>query len=399
VSRIRTDAKCPHAFELRYIQRVEKDPDVTEHEEEHGYSALIGSVCHAALEAGYKEALAFGQDVRIDEAEATRLFRAAFIAHNLRDEEAYNDGLRMVRDYFERNPIVVSRLIPNSEGGGIEREFLLPAGEFTIRGFIDLIERVEPGHYEITDHKSGKWLYQDHELRSDLQLSVYGWAIRELFPDAEEVTFKFEMLRHNVPQRATRTREQCIDGVRYLVDRARQIEVREGHPAVLGQLCSWCSVKQHCKAYQDAHKEEKIASLIGLVATDDIDAVSKARSAAYAITKLAEKRYKALDKVIMAKLDAQNNEAVRLEDGWRYKIIQKSYKKYDIARIVKSLNEAGIADIDYNSFCNVTKKKLDELIASLDLSGSQKRLLKVKIEAMAGSKPGKRILDARQTKK
>jgi len=374
---------------------------LTEFDEELGVSAKIGTVCHGAIEDAFNEALALGQDVRVDEAEATRYFRQAFIKHDLRDEAAYNDGLRMVRSYFERKPIVHRMLIPKSEGGGVERRFMLRAGEFWILGYIDLIERIEPGVYEVTDHKSGKWLFEDHDLRRDLQLGVYGWAVRELFPDAQEVRLKFNMLRHNCDQRTTRTAEECVDAVRYLVDRARQIEVRDDHPPVLGMLCSWCGVRQHCEAYAQAHQEDQIDTLIGLVATDDIDALGRARATAFAISKLGEKRYKALDKIIMAKLDAMGEEKVRTDNGWSFRAAQRSSKRYDLERIKQAIRDAGVEPegIDVAAFVKIVKKDLDAYVDGLDLPAAKKKMLKATVGALGESIPGAKFIDARQAKK
>lgn len=401
VSRIRRDDQCPNAFRLTYVDKVSRHPDMLdEFTEELLESSRLGTVCHAAIESAYREALALGQGGTLPEAEATRHYRAAFIESNLRDEDAYAVGLAMVRSYFERNPIVVERLIPQAEGGGVERKFLLRAGEFYVLGYIDLIERMAPGHYRVTDHKSGKWLFTDEDIERDLQLGVYGWAVRQLFPDAERVDLQFEMLRHHTVQRAERTPEQCVDAVRYLVDRARQIETRTEFPAVLGTLCSWCSVRHHCEPYGQAHDPEMIDRLIGLVATDDIDAVSRARATAFGINKITEKRYKALDKVIMAKLDAMGVDTITTDDGWRYTPTQKTTNSYDLDKIRNAFKQAGIEEPKVDSFVKVTKKDLDAYIESLDgVTGAKKKMLKATISAQANSKKSGRFVSARQGKK
>lgn len=394
VSRIRNHGKCPNSFKLTYIDGVPRDPEMlNEFDELLGVSSKIGTVCHAAIEYGYNDALDRGEDRKVTEAEATAFFRRAWTEHTLTDEVAYNDGLRMVRTYFMQNPIVVANVV------GVEKKFLLPAAEFMVLGYIDLIERLEPGVYRVTDHKSGKWLKDQDELDNDLQLGVYGWAVRQMFPDAVEVQLRFTMIRHAIVQETTRTKEQCIDAVRYLVDSARQIETRDSFPAVLGMLCSWCGVKSHCKTYEKAHDAEFTDTLIGLCATDDVDSLGDARAAAYAIHKLTEKRYKATDKMIGAAIDAMGVDSVRTESGWNYRPAQKTNKSYPIAKITKAMRQAGVDEPDVAAFTTVVKKRLDEYVDGLDITGARKKLLKATIGAVAESKSGARYMDARQKSK
>lgn len=402
VSRIRKDGQCPKAFQLSYVLHRHRDERIlTDYDEELGDSSKVGTVCHGALESACKEVLAFGETMKMSEADATRHFRAAFIESDLRDEAAYTEGLHMVRNYLERHPIEFHKLIPIAEGGGIERKFLLRAAEFQILGYIDLIERVEPGHYEVVDYKTGKWLFSEDDLAKDIQLSTYGWAVRQLFPDAKKITYRFEMLRHGVAQRTTRTEEQCIEAVRYLVDRARQIETRTEFPAVIGQLCSWCNVRQHCDTYARAHDPNETDPLIGLVTTDDVDRVSEARSVAYGIAKLAEKRYKTLDGIIMAKLKAMGVDEVRTEDGWKYRTVQRTTNRYNLDKVLRAFEQAGVArdKVEVPRFVKIVKEELDGYLDTLEtMTDARKKMLKVALSATGDPEVGRPFLEARQVK-
>lgn len=404
VSRIRKAAQCLHAFKLSYIDKVDKNEAImTEFAEELQESSRVGTLVHGALERVYRYVLENKIEGEVGEDVATKAFRRAFIESDVRDEDGYQEGLAMVRDYVSRTKFDYDMLIPDELGGGIERKFDLQAGEFWILGYIDLIEYHGDGIFEVVDFKTNKNMFTKDELAKDVQLSVYGWAIRELFENVKEVHFRFELIRHGVHQKAHRNIEQCIEGVRYLTDMARQLEVRSDFPPTLGMLCSWCNVRHHCEAYRMAQKPENADKLMGLVANEQmgLGEICDHRERAYAVEKLAGKRRRDIDKIILNRLDHME-EGFYISDGSvRYKPIQRNEKHWSLDKIEAAFKRVGIPpdQLDFASFVKVQKGDMEKYVKSLKLEKSRHAMLMALLEAMAQLEPKNVYLDGRKIKR
>jgi len=405
VSRIRKAKHCLHAFKLSYIDKVPKDSAImTEFAEELEESSRFGVLVHGGLERVYKHVLRERIQGEVSEEVATKAFRRAFIESDVRDEDDYQRGLEMVREYVEKTEFDFDKLIPEELGGGIERRFEIAAGEFWILGYIDLIEYHGDGIFEVVDFKTNKNMFTREELAKDVQLSVYGWAIRELFQNVKEVHFRFEMLRHGLSQRAHRTPEQCIDGVRYLTDMARQLETRSNFPPTLGMLCSWCNVRHHCKAYGEAQKPENADKLMGMVASEDLELedICDAREKAYAVEKLAGKRRRDIDKIILNRLDKMDEGFYVSEGGnVRYKPIQRSERHWTLDKIEAAFKRIGITpdQLDFEKFVKVQKGNMEEYVRSLKLEKPRQAMLMALLEAMAHVDKKQVYLDGRKIKR
>jgi putative RecB family exonuclease len=404
VSRIRKASHCLHAFKLTYIDKVDKNSAImTEFAEELQESSRWGVLVHGALERVYRHVLEEKIKGDVKDHVAVKAYRQAFIESQIRDEANYQRGLDIVRDYVGRTNFNYTDLIPESLGGGIERMFKLPAGEFWILGYIDLIEYHGEDVFEVVDFKTNKQMFTRQELDSDVQMSVYGWAIRELFQDVKEVRFRFEMLRHGVAQRAQRTPEQCIEGVRYLTDMARQLEVRKSFPPTLGMLCSWCNVNHHCKAYKEAQDPSNADTMVGMLANEslDIDDVCAAREKAYAAEKLLAKRRSNLDKIILSRLDRYEDGSHVSADNVRYMPIQRTEKHWTLKKIESAFKRIGIPaeQLDFEKFVKIQKGNLDEYVKTLNLDSSRRAMLTGLLDAVASVEKKQVYLYGRKIKR
>lgn len=104
----------------------------------------------------------------------------------------YNRSVKLLEHYFEEYGHIYNRDII-----GVEKKFNLePAAGIKARGFIDYLYRDDSGIVHMVDYKTSKKYEpsQNHNaIKDDIQARIYGWAMRQLFPDDEihMLTFHF----------------------------------------------------------------------------------------------------------------------------------------------------------------------------------------------------------------
>ncbi len=112
------------------------------------------------------------------------LWDTAFREHpeGYHDEEErrkyFRRGVEMLKEYYEKN-LSGGRYQP---AYSIEDYFEVPLGENAVMaGFIDRIDRLDDGSFEILDYKTEPTRRSQEEVDKDDQLTIYFWAGREVF--------------------------------------------------------------------------------------------------------------------------------------------------------------------------------------------------------------------------
>src|SRR5690606_37092861 len=156
----------------------------------------------------------------------------------------------------------------------VEKEFRIPAGRFTVLGYIDRIDWVNDETVRVIDYKTNRQLFNRDEVDHSLQLSLYQIAAKQLYPWAKRVELVFWKLRHGVWQETARTDAQLDDALAYVETLGEQTERATQFPAKLNTNCNYCDHRRHCPAYAEAlegKREEVCADL------DDLEAVARER--------------------------------------------------------------------------------------------------------------------------
>lgn len=151
-----------------------------------------------------------------------------------------------------------------------EPYFELPIGEeFVTIGYIDRIDQLEDGTYEVIDYKTEPKIRTQQEVDEDLQLTIYYWAcIKNLGITPSKVSLHF--LRHNKKLSTTRSQkdiDQLIEFVKQLGDQMRN--EKEFAPK-LNKYCISCDVLAGCplegearrKAQESAESYQKLMEVV-----------------------------------------------------------------------------------------------------------------------------------------
>ena len=253
-SRIESYETCPKKYEFAYLIKPPKGPD--------GIEAFMGSRAHDALEWLYGEVKA----CRVPDEEAlVEHFRVVWDAE-------WTDDVRIVRagrtaddyraigekalgDYYRRyHPFDQAVTV------GLELRVILSLDDdHEIVGYIDRLDRVSDGVWEIHDYKTAAALMTQDKADANRQLALYELAIRRMYADVREVTLVWHYLALDCEVRSTRTPEQLADLRTQVLESVKHIEAQRSFIARTSNLCDWCEYRPLCPAWKHLYETESLS--------------------------------------------------------------------------------------------------------------------------------------------
>jgi len=319
-SRVERYEQCPHAFRLHYVDKIPADP---------GPELRFGKAMHRVLELLLRDHVQAGQTAALSLEHAEHLWQLAWRDEGLVGVGAFYEGLRMLATFVGREGAVDPASVL-----GIEQPFELQVGRFRLVGAIDRVDSLGDGTIRVRDYKTNRLLFSRAEVAESLQLSIYAMAARELWPWAERIELQYDMLRHDLVLRSSRTSEE-LDAARRYVETIGERTERDAELAPrLSPRCVHCDHKEQCVAYGAALAGKRTA-----VAADDgdIEAVAREREEVACIAKAAYARKEHLEQVIKARLE--DHEHLDLA-GMRYEVVPTCRVEYALEPTLEALEEA-----------------------------------------------------------
>jgi putative RecB family exonuclease len=243
-SRIDSFETCPKKYEFAYILKAPRGPS--------GIEAFMGSRAHEALEWLYDQVRAcrlpdeedvVSRYIAVWDSEWSDDVRVTRADRTVDDYRAI--GEKAVRDYYRRYH-------PFDQGVtvGLEMKIALRLDEeHEILGYVDRLTKVADGVWEIHDYKTGGSLMKQDKADADRQLALYELAVREMYPDARQVTLVWHYLAFDHEVRSCRTVEQLQDLRAQVLASVEHIEAQTTFPTKTGSLCDWCDYKPICPAW------------------------------------------------------------------------------------------------------------------------------------------------------
>lgn len=364
-SRIDQYKKCPKAFEFSYIQG--KRGDGTD-------ATRFGSACHAALEDYFNAHAEEGGPVNGDE--LCNLFQKHWGDECLTDQALFDEGITIMRRFAAAHPPLEPLQVR-----GCEVPFDLPLGRFRVKGFIDRVDDLGNGILEIIDYKTNKQPYSDEELESSMQLGLYEWVCRQLFPWAKRFVLSYWMLRMGYKQTTSRTPEQLDKQIRYFEAMAESTE-RPNYPAKLNALCGWCDHRDYCEAFQDACKAD---ATIDLKNQSGLDALVARREALAGVMNGAKNSKDAIDARIKTVLDEQGDFTA---GGKAFRYITKTTYSYDLPQTVNLLTKyTGLSYQEVmQQVCSVDAAPLKKAVAAYGKTAGQIKAIELQAELEGAAK-------------
>lgn len=273
-SRIDCFETCPKKYEFNYIMKVPRGPA--------GIEAFMGSRVHDALEWLYGEV----RSCRLpDEGELVARYASAWDAE-------WSDVVRIVRaertaeDYRAVGEKALRlyhrRYHPFDEGVtvGLELKVTLALDDgHEILGYVDRVDKVGDGAWEIHDYKTSASLMTQDKADADRQLALYELALRTMYPDVRQVTLVWHYLAFDQEVRSIRSPEQLADLRAQVLESVRHIEAQGAFPTKVSRLCDWCDHRALCPAWKHLYETAELdaperAGESGVVLVDEYLRVS-----------------------------------------------------------------------------------------------------------------------------
>lgn len=375
VSRIKVYEKCPLAFKLHYIDDLDKDVE--------NEAGEFGKLLHKTKELVYQWIVAEEFSGTVPDEIVTKAYREAFREAPIAGEELYREGLKIARNYF-----AINRDVDHMSVLAIERAFIVTIESddgktsFTVIGYIDRVDRVSSRRVRIVDYKTNRMLFTRDELSSDLQMSIYGLAVKALWPWVEEVEYAFDMLRHNIRQTTQRTEDDLNRAADYVIALGSRIESALEFKAKLNPLCPWCAHRERCDAYNEALQSGE-TNLSYLVAADNLVQVSEERERAASLEAIGKQRKKEMDKILMARMRHDDLKELVVGD-MRYIPVQQSDTEWPTEKTVAAVAEALAKPKDFvrERITVVHKGLIESLLGEAELPRARKQLLNAKLETI-----------------
>lgn len=392
VSSIKLAEKCLLAYKLRYIDGIRHSFA--------GVAAAFGKLLHKALELIYRwveqeeHSGAVPQEILISK------YREAFEQGEVSGEALYKEGIDIVRDYFR-----VHDHVEHGELMAIERDFRIVVEaddgsvSYEVLGIIDRVDRVGPTAIRVNDYKINRMLFTREELDTDLQMSVYGLAVRTIWPWADSIEYSFDMLRHNIRQHTSRSEEDLNMAADYIIAMTRRLESLRSFPPRLNFLCPWCDDREMCREYSDALQKGE-TTLSYLVAANDIGRVAAERDRCDALEKIAKTRKAEMDEIILAHLLQMTDDSKLQVGDTCYSISQGFNTDWPADKTARVLADGlGIPEEIVRSRILVVQKGLiDDLVKNAKLSSAKTQLLRAKLDHLARKSAKRPYVSAKDVK-
>lgn len=174
-SRIQSFTSCPLAFRFSSVEKLPDPPTI---------HTTKGTVVHRTLEKllelpandrTQEAATTLHLDTKDEYGEHPDIASLQLAEHEF--EKFWDDALSLVNNYFTMED--PRHIVPE----GLELHLEASMGEFTLRGIVDRLERLDDGSLVITDYKTGRSPRDNQTKERMTQMMLYAWLCRETYGD------------------------------------------------------------------------------------------------------------------------------------------------------------------------------------------------------------------------
>lgn len=232
-SSIGTYEKCPKQYHYRYIEKPDIPPKDWSFLEFGKCAHRVLELFHEDLMSNFREPDEYRLVMRKSFKQALKEFDFNILKDELPElQEVIQDYLNVIKEHGL--PPVISN----------EMSFNFKIGEYTVRGFIDRIDKLGPGEYHVVDYKTNK----NPKYLTNFQLILYALAIKEKFPDAKLIHGSYVLLKHKSRTKDwTFTEEDYQKAVDKIIKTGHSIDTNDFWEKKPGILCNWCDYKSICQ--------------------------------------------------------------------------------------------------------------------------------------------------------
>lgn len=242
---------CPRSYKKLYIDKVPPKPQPF---------FSFGTTIHETFERVYDPANPMPkpslQQV-LDIFEEVRMTHREGFDSDATEEQYRQDGIRQITRYY--NSFI--KPVDFKPAYSIEDYFEIPCGNYAVMtGFIDRIDKLDDGTYEILDYKTEPTMRTQDAVDHDKQLSIYYWACEDTL-GLKISKLSLLMLDHDVKIETRRTRDdipkvvETIDKTAYEMIHEKEFAPRKN------KYCKSCDHLHDCPMRDEVLADESLISM------------------------------------------------------------------------------------------------------------------------------------------
>lgn len=242
---------CPRSYKKLYIDKAPPKPQPF---------FSFGTTIHETFEEVYDPINPMPKpslEKVLDIFEKVRLRHREGYANDEIEEKYRQDGIVQVTKYYN----TYIKDCDFKPAFSIEDYFEIPCGKYAVMtGFIDRIDKLEDGTYEILDYKTEPTMRSQEAVDNDKQLSIYYWACEDTL-GLKISKLSLLMLDFDVKLETTRTRDsipkviETIDKTAYEMINEKEFAPRKN------KYCKSCDHLHDCPLKDEILKDESLISM------------------------------------------------------------------------------------------------------------------------------------------
>ena len=247
-SRINTFDNCPQKYKIQYVDLIKSSDDSIE--------AFMGRIVHQVLENLYliddlaSQYITFDKIIEMyDKAWIENWHTNIYISNFKFNPKTYNKrtvymiGIECLKNYY--NSFNQSGYFKQNVYA-VEFPFEINIGKYCFRGFIDRIDKDIDGSINIIDYKTSSKSKSSNQAINDMQMAIYGIAIRKMIKDYNEINSSLFYLRNKDFILFKHTNEKIDFLEKKILNKIDAIINTSHYNAKESILCEWCYYWKNC---------------------------------------------------------------------------------------------------------------------------------------------------------
>lgn len=242
---------CPRSYRKLYIDKVPPKPQPF---------FSFGTTIHETFERVYDPVNPIPKpslERVIEIYDEVRMTHREGFDSDATEAQYREDGIRQITMYY--NSFIKD--VEFKPAYSIEDYFEIPCGRYAVMtGFIDRIDKLEDGTFEILDYKTEPSMRTQEAVDTDKQLSIYYWACEDTL-GLKISKLSLLMLDHDVKLETRRTRDSIAKVVETIDKTAYEMIHEQEFAPRKNKYCKSCDHLHDCPMRDEVLADESLISM------------------------------------------------------------------------------------------------------------------------------------------